>query len=795
MTVEEIRNTCIEASQKYYDYLNQNNKGVFIINLRKLEAVGSDKFKLAIAGKIFDEETIVFKYLPTGVSYSTQEIKIKVYDRDTDTLIVVPNEKTLSLFLRSKIEDWQIISDLKFLVERVRVWYELNGADIALPKIPSTLPPPPFSIFFEDALPSQEQIQALDAIFKKPLTYIWGAPGTGKTQFVLSYAILHYLQQGKKVAIMAPTNHALEQIFRGVIKNTDRAGINRKDILRLGGPSKKFADEFPEVCEIMGLEKQVEELRKQIAIIKQRLGIDQHSEKIASLKKILTNLPNVTSASKFVEKQTSSILEVKTILKNKELEKSTLTKKIANAKLEQQEIRRQKNAFGRQLLSAFFKKRDFNAEINALIDLESELEANLEEVETALKKLNDNIKRLNKKQESFTKERFNLIRSFNHHLDQIEEDWLELDENNLEQVKSAVQAKIVQIEDDRPTYEALNIEAPLSREQLNEKHQKLQNDLERLEAYSSEERLRNVSIIGATLDTYLYRFKEDNLKVAHIFLDEAGYSNMVKTLTLFNQKVPITLLGDHKQLPPVCELSKMDIQNNTDLRPVLVWDQAGIHLEDLFLEENIIPCLHRYMNNIVPAFNVLQKSNLTGTYRFGKSLSRVLEKFVYPEGFSSMLDFETKIVVYHVLNDPNQRSYGRTNEAEALAIFGLIKERYTLNSDVVILAPYNDQVKAIARKLPEFQKENKILTVHKAQGQEWDTVIYSVCDSGNGKRPWFTDSHNQLSNGLNNINTAISRAKKELIIVCNEEEWLGRDGQLIQGIVQAATERLIFQNT
>jgi superfamily I DNA and/or RNA helicase len=106
------------------------------------------------------------------------------------------------------------------------------------------------------------------------------------------------------------------------------------------------------------------------------------------------------------------------------------------------------------------------------------------------------------------------------------------------------------------------------------------------------------------------------------------------------------------------------------------------------------------------------------------------------------------------------------------------------------LAPYSAQVRALTNALPEFQKQNKVLTVHKSQGQEWDTVIYSVCDIGNGKKPWFTDSQNTMSSGLNNINTAISRAKKTLIIVCNPDEWHFFQGQLITSIIGAATKRI-----
>ena len=64
-------------------------------------------------------------------------------------------------------------------------------------------------------------------------------------------------------------------------------------------------------------------------------------------------------------------------------------------------------------------------------------------------------------------------------------------------------------------------------------------------------------------------------------------------------------------------------------------------------------------------------------------------------------------------------------------------------------------------------------------------MIFSVA---NASPHWFTDTGNQASKGLNVINTAVSRAKKELIIVCNKENWGNWPGQLLHGLVSVAEE-------
>lgn len=64
-------------------------------------------------------------------------------------------------------------------------------------------------------------------------------------------------------------------------------------------------------------------------------------------------------------------------------------------------------------------------------------------------------------------------------------------------------------------------------------------------------------------------------------------------------------------------------------------------------------------------------------------------------------------------------------EAAAIRRY-LQKARPDLGS-YIILAPYLMQIEQL-RKLMLGERGN-ILTVHRAQGMEWDTVILSVCDT------------------------------------------------------------------
>lgn len=792
MTIPEIRQTCIDASETYYKFLEDKGGGVYNIYIRKIEKVGADKLKLNISGNIFDEETLVFKNLAVNKEYTIEDIRIQVYDRDTHTVIIKPKEKIYNQMVNANVNDWLIISDLKFLIEPVKEWYKINGKDIALPLKKSSLEPPKSSIFFKDETPSKEQVKALDVIFNKPFTYIWGAPGTGKTQFVLSYAILHYIANKKKVAIVAPTNHALEQIYRGVIKMTDKAGISRDNIIRLGGPSKKFADEFPEVCEIIGLENQLKQLNVQINLIERILGIDQSGKEQEQLEKTLKVLSEITSLISKEPNAKKKCADLVTKLDNLRMQQQKEELQIKSITREQNSLEKRRDSTLYAITSIFTKKINFKSKIDDLIEQQVRLDIKLNNTKTEKGNITTKIEEAiahHTKLKNGISSNINLVNGDLKNLG-----FQKITIENVEKVKADINEKIVQLESDRPVNSSLAIEYQhLDKASLNAKYLQLKKEQNKLEHYSTEQRLKNVSIVGATLDTYLYRFQNDKLGVDHIFLDEAGYSNIIKAMTLFNQNVPVTFLGDHMQLPTVCEISKQDIQKNEDYRPVMVWDQSAIFLEDLFTKKDLNSIVLRYLSGAQAEFISLAKSNLTSTFRFGSSLAKVLKKYVYPEGFTSKLKTETEIIVYQVNNLPNNRVGNRLNKAEVEAITSLLNKNYSIDDSVAVLAPYNVQVQAIGKNFPEYQKQNKILTVHKSQGQEWDTVIYSVCDIGNGKSPWFTNSQNGLSNGLNNINTAISRTKKTLIVVCNPEEWNSLQGQLITGILGVSTKSIVYQ--
>lgn len=100
-----------------------------------------------------------------------------------------------------------------------------------------------------------------------------------------------------------------------------------------------------------------------------------------------------------------------------------------------------------------------------------------------------------------------------------------------------------------------------------------------------------------------------------------------------------------------------------------------------------------------------------------------------------------------------------------------------------MLTPYKEQVKDITKKAQKLILNAQVMTIHKSQGSEWETVIISVSDTSN---MWFTNTQKRQTRALELINTAVSRAKCELIIVCDYTYWIKKNNQLITELLKTA---------
>jgi len=693
MTTQEIRDIAIESSNTYYKYLEENERGIQEIDVFELEYLNGPQMiiKLRLAGKLLELDAILFKNSRVDKKYDTSAVKVLEYDYDKNILLIKPGENARIAFEHLKPFDLKVIVDLKFLVLRVKWWFEANGGKVKLPTRTSILSDSFQEIsYFENPQfqPSENQKEAIATLFTHPFTYIWGAPGTGKTQFVLSYTILHYINNNRKVAILAPTNNAIEQVMKGVLTMTDKAGVDRRKLIRIGTPTKNFAEQYPEVCEDRGINKQITDIQKQIEILERVKNYKDLSDWIAAGKRLIPQLNDLVELSN---------------LPRKDLD-----------------IRKKIYLQAEQIIQSI--RRDFSdyPEWNYYVE-------NLTIT---------NCKSVQKEMDRFIHEQ-----EIKHKTD--ETLFNEYEKSDLNTIDAHLDVL-------------------------------LEKKME-LESFTTEKRLEEVNVVAYTLDGYIGAYTDHQLIVDHFFLDEAGYANIIKTLPLMVRDTPVTLFGDHMQLPPVCEVNDFEMSKDQKYQHLFLWAQSSIFLDALF-EKPKEYCIGQFLKNEPLRPSKMVQRSLNTTYRFGENLARILAKHVYTPAFHSVnIHGETQIVFVHAPKMEPMKSRCSINEVfEIKKVVDTLKREFL--SDFIILTPYKNQVKMLNKHLPQERNDHKILTVHGSQGREWETVILSVVDTNDR---WFVDSQKTISKGLNLINTAVSRAKKKLIIVCDVAYWSRQKGQLI----------------
>jgi hypothetical protein len=285
------------------------------------------------------------------------------------------------------------------------------------------------------------------------------------------------------------------------------------------------------------------------------------------------------------------------------------------------------------------------------------------------------------------------------------------------------------------------------------------------------------------LDTFIGRFRDSAAPVDHIFLDEAGYAPVIKALSLFRRNVPVTLLGDHKQLPPVCEMDERKEMSQEENHSCVLWARSALFAKYLLQpeppdESTVLTCLRENIEE-PPQQHRFPRSVLKLTHRFGNNLARLLDELFYERmGFESAREDGSDLIVEIVRVRRNGDDL--VNSDEAVAVARWIHQHGA--QGIAVLAPYKLQVAELSRALPSGLRDD-VMVIHASQGHEWDTVVLSAADTT--RRPYFTDT--TLPIGKLVMNTAISRAKNRIVLVFDADYWSQRQDSAQQLLARLFT--------
>lgn len=784
MDYSDFRRQTIRSADIYLKYLQKHNRGVSeskVSHIRKRNHTVYLTLVSPLSPAALDSISLQI----CADRYSVEKIHPIDYHAENMLLILQPERDLYDMIPSGNCSGVSIVSSLLFLVERVGKWYQNHSAPLALPVSIPTVSLPSFSDM-AGGRPSQEQYEAVCGVLSAPFSYVWGAPGTGKTRYVLSNCILAYLREDRRVLLVAPTNNALDQMLSGVLEVLDSSGIPRSCVRRLGIPSRSFLGKYPDVCEQKPIDEQRTRLSKRIESLRQQLETIRQWRFFRSLLPSLSELQTAFQTAE--ESYIASIVSVETI-HSLQSDLDDLDQHIRALNREVNELIVWRDSFpGR--LSRFLRPRFYSKKVAALEDAErmrTESQRNGEDLYSHLTSYLSQ----NETAEVMYQHEYQSLRSRLSPL---------IDSLCIESSSAPIAAELKQslvpespqnilpqlndlLVQVRAQYDILTSSVRSEDErQLVEQLDAAESELAHIEDDTAS-RQDQVRVLAMTIDrcissTMSVSAPQFDFVPEHVFMDEAAYCSLIKGYTLLVFNCPLTLLGDHAQLPPVCEMSDTAFKDSSQ-RPVFLWAQSAIYLESADLR-SYRDLYVQYAGGEFPDFQELRCYTLSVTYRFGPSLARILADFIYTADFHSAITEETSIRYIHAPSSPDDSP--RTSSSECSAITALAKHLMADRKDFAILTPYKRQINIISKQTARIFPREKIMTVHASQGREFHTVVLSVVDTSH---KFFVNSSIPVGRAV--LNTAISRTKSELVLVLDSEYWLAQKNQLIGRLMQIAS--------
>lgn len=478
MDSKDVRDLVVSSSEAVYDYITcmqyavDPPMGVSIADVSSYDIKGNYAI-LHLESPLYEQSSPML--MVDSEVFTDSAVCFQRYDEISRTIMIRPSPDVMIL-LERKDRRLRVLSDMRFLITAIREFFDRYGEMVSIPDMPG---PTCIPIYPDGMEPTMEQRHAVDVALGNRLSYIWGAPGTGKTQMVLATCIRTLVASGRRVGVFAPTNNSVEQVLNGLIDAMDG---DLPPIIRLGIPSKRFLSEHPTMCEDRYAQNRLRSCRNEISNLEEVL-----MERSADI--LYENIGDLERGSSHADcVDPSSRMEM---------------------------LRPYAHLLSREQLEEVMA-------MGNVLDICSRLRRFLESRDRPVKGISE-----------YT-------------------EWSDAD----------IISEIVERRKEEST----------------------------LRVHDASDIMDKVSIVAGTPLQFISRFRprgsEDDgrpeLDVDHIFLDEAGYSNLPQALSLLTNGVPVTMLGDHMQLPPVCELDD-DVMHDgarrgNRMRDSFIWDLSALHI-------------------------------------------------------------------------------------------------------------------------------------------------------------------------------------------------------------------------
>lgn len=764
--MSKVVSAAIKATEAYLELLDSQNLGRQRYSVRLKQGVAPEFRPVAGVVSIcgcYEASPRLRLAAGDGAVYvdargaEKTEARIVEYDRRSGELVLAFQKDELPP------SPGDIETDMRWLVRQQLGWLEQRGAAVQTPfrsEVKGKLLDPAAARQFLALTPTEytkSQREALQSTIETPVTYVWGPPGTGKTTKVLSQLLRGLVKEDKRVLLVGPTNTAVDNALLAVLPTL--TAQEQAWTARLGTATKDLLERYPDVCEDGAIRRELAALVSEIEIIERdlesvkRIGrvkvrIDELASSHRAMLNQITLLSRNTGA---LERQQPALL----------LNVTTARKSVAKSAVELAAAERVMAELGFWARTFTGRGAESAAEIDRFSRVAADARRALASADLAYGRhamaaaqTTRELEQLSSRSQELASERDSLVAD-------LEGDpfmWRNLDVEQLRGLYSKLMSK---------------------RSQLLQRRKAL--------AFSVE----NKRIIATTLDSFVARFRQTGLRVDWAILDEAGFAPLIKAIPLLSLACPLTLLGDHKQLEPIAE------GDSDDQLIAQFWRRSAVHLDEVLRDGAFsgrgtqLPRGDGEPDDWLTAevhFALVKKAHLLESFRFSDELASVLDRFVYRMQLRGRAPHPTRIFRIETVAKADKKGEKRVNVGEVDAVVRLVEDlRCTRSDRLVVLTPYKNQARAIMAALKERGLSDiEALNVHKAQGREWDTVIFSVVD---GRlplcRPWFTTSSKPA--GTVTLNSALSRVRRELFIVCEKGYWIDRPEELLGDLLGLST--------
>lgn len=570
-----------------------------------------------------------------------------------------------------------------------------------------------------DLNPSQSE--AVQKALANEISYVWGPPGTGKTQ-TLSALCLRLFQDGKRVLLCSNTNQAVDQVLLKLCRTftKDHPALVDGKVVRIGRiQNKTLETEWRPYVDLDGIvERKSEHLRKRKTEIE--LALATIAQEAAPCKRVAAAFSRLDEVNAAQERLLEENVALGERFKKSTRGRSEAAQQMETLRKELEDIDKA-GAFVKVFKrSAAVVQKDIDRISSQIVAFQKDAQ----EAQAASQALQPQREALATEQKTLGA----TVRGYS--------------------LKDVLKKVEVFEEQQRPLQEELR---------------KILKALEDI----AKTVLNEARIIGATV-TKAYLSPQMFSAFDVVVVDEAS---MVMVPALFHSaglaKERVVISGDYRQLSAIVPTEQQEIDA---LVGGDVFRAAGLDTDKPGTAKRMTMLAEQYrMDDRI--CRLISGPIYGGNLRTAAARSKENHK-TPPYPFDSTL---TIIDTTSIMPFVSQDRKSRYNLMNALAVRNLcrhLSQQGYADSirDVGICTPYVAQAKVLRRLLKGCQLDDKIDsgTVHRYQGDEKRTMIIDLPDSlGERMVGIFLQADNPSESGARLLNVAISRAQAQVIVVAN----------------------------